>query len=167
MNKKGLRLMTDATIRIIISAICIFGLVSLGIYIYSSIASNHELDQAKGTLNNLLGVIDSGGTQIFVYGPKSWFISSFPLKLNSANANNVNIIPKACSSVGWKSCICIYKMSGNNPADAADSGGACQRSDFVVNGENIVGTVAIQSIKIDSPPVKLSIDQSGKTINRV
>ncbi len=176
LNKKGF-LLGEETIKIIIAVICIVFLVALAIGIYNNLSKNKDLDYAKASLDNLMTQINLKNTAVDIYNPDNWFISSFPQKDSNGNV----LMPKTCSSVGWKSCICIYKLSVKGalsawapyPADySADQEGKCAESDLSVVGTIYptattikgISSSPIAGIYISNPPLALSIDYSTKTI---
>ncbi len=175
LNKKGF-LLGEETIKIIIAVVCIVFLVALAAGIYNNLSKNKDLNYAKASLDNLMTQINLKNTAVEIYNPSEWFISSFPQK----DSNGNELLPKTCSSVGWESCICIYKLSVKGilsawkpyPADySADQEGKCAESDLSVVGTIYPTNIVINGISpslsgiyISNPPLNLSIDYSAKTI---
>ena len=141
-----------------IGSIVIFLIISL----YNNYSKNNELEYAKSSMDHLISEISAGRMQVEIYNPATWFISSFP------QDNYQNVLPKSCSSVGWAKCICIYYSPGRSDSGAndADSEGVCRQSDFVVQGTAPTFHLHAlsNSVRIENPPVLLSINQNDKTI---
>jgi len=172
-NKKGF-LLGEETIKIIIAIICVVFLVALVIGLYNNFSKNKDMAYAKSSLDHLISSINAKETQVEIYNPSGWHIASFPQTLVAKGGSTM---PKACSSVGWTNCICIYNLQGSffgvpNAADSADKEGICQQSDFVVSGASAANTgglgggtyILTDGIVIQKPPILLSINYSNKTI---
>ncbi len=169
MNERGF-LLGEETIKIIIAVICIVGLIALVVGVYNNFSRNKEMEYAKASLDNLMNQINIQNTEVDIYNPNNWFISSFPQKDSGGNS----ILPKSCSSVGWKSCLCIYKLSNAlklNVAESVEKEGVCRQSDFEVVGtiyptSTVIGGISpsLSGIYINNPPLALSIDYSAKKI---
>ena len=166
MKKKGF-ILVDESLKLILAAIILVFLIVLLVEVYLVVARNQEqqnLGYAKGTLNNIMAVLASGGTQVQVYNPKGWSISYFPATFSSGQYKGYDLMPQSCSSQGWKSCICIYDLGSIKEANQQGSlitlsfTGSCQQSDFEINNQNA------NSIQINNPPVTLDINQDAKTI---
>ena len=166
MKKKGF-ILVDESLKLILAAIVLVFLVVLLVEVYLTAAKNQEqqnLEYAKGTLNNIMAVLASGGTQVQVYNPKEWYISYFPATLPSGQYKGNDVMPQSCSSQGWKSCICIYDLGSIKEANQQGNmvtisiTGSCQQSDFEISNQNT------NSVQINNPPVTLDINQAAKTI---
>lgn len=173
MNKKGF-LLGEETVKIIIAVIAIVFLVALIVGLYTTVSKNKDLEYAKSTMDNLVNQINAKVDQVYIYNPKDWYISSFPQKDVDGN----ELMPRSCSSVGWKNCICVYKLSTTflfgapKPADvSADAEGICRELNMAVIGTIYPSDIVIRGISpslhgipINNPPVSLSVDYSNKEI---
>lgn len=173
MNKRGF-LLGEETVKIVLSLIAIIFLIFFIVSLYNNYSKNKGLEYAKDSLNHLIDEINSGSSQVEIYNPNEWYLSSFPKHLyyNLPSSGSDLIIPKMCSSVGWKKCICIYKWNkkGIDVSKAVDNTGICRQNDFSVKGvsttsSNIQGKV-MNTIEIKNPPLLLSINQEDKIIQK-
>lgn len=166
-NHRGF-LLGEETVKIILAVIAILFLIILIVYLYENFTTNQELEQAKSSLTHLITEINSGSQQVEVYNPVDsidpWYIASFPQSGDTA-------LPKSCSSLNWKSCLCICESTflPQHPETIVNlfntkytldfcntDSGTCQQSDFKVANNNIL---------INNPPLTLSIDQQNKMIS--
>ena len=173
MNKRGF-LLGEETVKIIIAVIAIIFLVALIVGLYTTLSKNKDLEYAKATMDNLAQQINAKAEQVYIYNPKNWFLSSFPQKDSKGN----ELMPKSCSSVGWKNCVCVYKLSTYlltgvpKPADeSVDNEGSCKEENFTVVGTIYPSDIVIKGISpslsgipINNPPVSLTIDYSTNEI---
>ncbi len=170
MNKRGF-LLGEETVKIILSVIVILFLIAFVVYLYTNYSHNQNLTFAQDSLNQLTSEISSESQQVEIYNPSNWIIASFPSVSTSGVGAGIVQMPEECSSVGWKSCICIYNSISNVNIQGSSASfsltGICQQSSFVVNGqissmEQYTGPQQ-NAIKI-TPPLVLSINYSAKTI---
>jgi hypothetical protein len=170
MNKKGF-LLGEETVKIIIAVVAIVFLVALIVGLYTTISKNKDLEYATSTLDNLVGQINAKVSQVYIYNPKDWYLSSFPQQ----GMDGSSVLPQACSSVGWKSCLCIFKVGGDSLAKSVNSeNSVCRENDFTVNGQTFVSyggfmaksAIVFKGIPLKDFPLSLSIDQETKTIER-
>jgi hypothetical protein len=154
MNKRGF-LLGEETVKIILAAIAIIFLILFIVYLYNNYNQNKLLDEAKGSLNNLITQINSGATQINIYNPKAWFLSSWPHDFATAK----NILPKPCLDNGWKKCLCICEFESIGCGEGGVAG-ICVQNDFVITGD------FQDTIPIQDPPLLLTINQQNKTISK-
>jgi len=156
MNKKGF-LLGEETLKIIIAVICIGFLVYLLFSLYYAHARNKELEQAKASLEYLIKEINAERTEVRIYNPEGWDISSF---------KKPERIPNQCLSKGWESCICICQPAGTHAIkttlNACNTAlGICKESEFVVEGPAWTKAISIK------PPLILSIDHENKIIKEI
>lgn len=159
MNKKGLFLLGEETLKIIIAVICIIFLIGFLVSFYLTYTKrSKDLEFAKASLNYLIEGINDNRTEIIIRNPSYWRISSWSSFIDEN-------IPKLCSDEGWKKCICIcFPPRGTSiyyskiPClDASKNGITCKESDFAVEKK---------IIEIINPPVILSIDYENKIISK-
>ena len=92
-------------LNIVLAIACIVLLVYLGYKLYGLASEQHELQQARAHLTNIMGIISAlenagGGERSYIlYSPKGWALSGWPY---------ANTKPKSCKEE-WKSCICFCK----------------------------------------------------------
>lgn len=187
-SKKGsVELMGDNVVRLLLAVVGILIIAYLLFRLITAITTNHDSEQAQSSLNILIGGINSKFTEVQIFGPSGWYITSFPAKTSIGKVSSM--VARQCSDNGWKNCICVYKGDFHNPsvvgsADTVDFTGTCQQSDFVVQGtvinsasgfvnfiDKYLGITQAEvhlqnSIQINSPlPVTLRIDKNSKTIS--
>jgi len=143
MNKKGIKLLGEETIKGLIGIICLAFLIILLFSVYFTSQRNSKLIQAKETLNKPEGIIaaikslessSDGFKEVSVFAPKGWHIFGF-----------IYSTPDSC--LGEK-CICICeKLLIGNQNKRCDEKGTC----FIVSNLN-----KYFSIKIE-PTTKLSV----------
>lgn len=151
MNKRGF-LLGEETLKIIIALICIVFLIYLLSALYFNYRDNKDLEMAKASLEHLIKEINAGSTEVEIYNPDGWYVSSW------AGDDK----PDSCSTLGWDNCICIcedlvrYKVN-IDIATECDKKGTCLESDFSIED----GT-----IKIEKPPLLLLINHEEKIVTR-
>ena len=143
-NRKGF-LLAEETLKIILAVIAISFLAYFLFSLYSSNQDSKKLEFAKESLSFLVKEINDGKTEVDVYNPEGWIVSSWP---------QAGERPLSCSNIGLESCLCICK--GNN-ADECDDKGICSENEFSVEGGDI---------KIKDPPLALVIDQENMQISK-
>lgn len=152
INKKAF-LLGEETVKVIIAVICIGLLVVFVIYLYSAGKSRRGGEEfAEESLDYLIEQINAGATQIEIYNPKDWMITSWPYK--NQQLDN-------CANLGYDYCICICPVPAGpaikNIFSACNEKSICKESDFAVEGFG-------NSINISNPPLKLEIDYENKKI---
>lgn len=155
-NKKG-ELLVSETLKIILALISIGFLIYFLTALYSGNKDSKNLEFAKESLQELVEKLNSNLSKVEIYNPKNWVIGSWPHNFTTGNPFLIKIeegIPKSCSNLGWKNCICICPK--NNP-DECDEKGICLENEFIL-GEG--------SIKIENLPLVLIIDYENKKITK-
>lgn len=158
VNRKGF-LLVEETLKLILAVIAIGFLAYLLFALYQSNQDSKNLELAKESLEHVVEELNSERTEIEVYNPNGWSLSSWPSE---------DKIPLSCSNLGWQSCLCIcdtpflLKSSGNY-LENCDDGGICL--------ENSKGLVVSREssqlpIKIKDPPVILGVDYETKRITK-
>ena len=140
--KRGF-LLAEETLKIILAVIAIGFLAYFLISLYLSNQDSKNLEFAKASLSFLVKEINDGKTEVDIYNPKGWHISSWQEGL-----------PLSCSNIGLDSCLCICD---GKDAEDCDNKGICLENDFNM-GEG--------SIKIRDSPITLMIDQVNKQISK-
>ena len=140
MNRKGF-LLAEETLKIILAVIAIGFLAYFLVSLYMSNQNSKNLELAEESLTHLVAEINSEKTEVEIYNPKGWYITSWEEEL-----------PLSCSNVDFDSCLCI--CDGNDVEDCDDKG-TCLESDF-----------SIEDVEIKNPPVTLMIDQVNKQISK-
>ena len=152
-NKKG-ELLVSETLKIIIAVICIGFLIYFLTSLYLGNKSSNDLEFAKESLQQLAGGLNSNLNRIEIYNPKGWVIGSWPYE---------DVIPNACSNVGWGNCLCICKDIGilnkikpsiEKYSKKCDTIGTCLETEFTID----------DTIKIKNVPLVLIIDYENKKI---
>jgi hypothetical protein len=139
--KRGF-LLAEETLKIILAVIAISFLAYFLISLYLSNQDSKNLEFAKASLAHIVEEINSGKTEVEIYNPKGWHISSWE-----------EGTPLSCSNIGLDSCLCI--CDGKNAEDCDDKG-TCLESEFSIEGD----------IKIKDPPITLMIDQVNKMLSK-
>ena len=157
-NKRGL-LLAEETLKIVIAVIAIGFLAYFLFSLYFSFRNSEKLDQAKETLPFLMGEIEAGKTSVDIYNPTGWAFLSW---------SEENEIPKSCSNLGWKSCICICDIPSVQTSENYREN--CENPSKGICVENLKGfTVLCREeqecqVRILEPPLTLDIDQENKII---
>ncbi len=158
MNKRGF-LLGEETIKLILAVIAILFLVLFVVYLYNNFSQNKELEQAKASLEHLTSGIEAGSTEIEIYNPLGWVLSSWPSSSPPLIPGS-ETLPAQCSNNQWNNCLCICTLPSGSVKTfviACNTKGTCMQSDFSVNGD---------IINIQNPPLILSINQEEKTIQK-
>ncbi len=144
-NKKGF-LLAEESLKLIIGVIAVSLLVYFLFSIYNTNKDSKELELAEESLDYIIEGIDAGLSEIEIYNPKGWFVSSWP------QGNNM---PLSCSVQGMQDCICICKnMVFKSRIEECDKKSVCRESEYKLG----------QNIEIKNPPVILEIDYQNKQI---
>lgn len=157
MNHRGF-LLAEETLKILIAVICIGFLVYFLFALYFNNQDKKDLELAKASLEHLVEQINAGTSEIEIYNPDEWVITSWPNDYVSGTLfwkQTKNGIPLSCSNLGWSSCICICK---------SDNPGKCDDKGYCL--ENTKGFMIENSVEIKNPPVILKINKESKTITR-
>jgi len=158
-SKKGF-LLGEETIKLILAVIAIIFLVIFIVYLYNNFSQNKELEQAKSSLTHLTSEISAGSTEVSIYNPKEWVLSSW-LSSNSPIIPGAANMPKQCLNSNWDSCLCLCARPGGAVKTflvACDTNGICIQNDFSVEDDEIEFGKNL--------PITLSIDQSNKLIQK-
>ncbi|MBM3228295.1 hypothetical protein FJZ20_00180 [Candidatus Pacearchaeota archaeon] len=158
MDKKGF-LLAEETLKIILAVIAIGFLAYLLFSIYSTNKDSANLELAKASINLLNKTINEDKSTVEIYNPRNWIIYSWPNSYSDGFLflKNEKIgMPNFCSNLDWNGCICICKKENPN---SCDENGICI--------ENLKGLSFDNNIKIENPPVMLSIDHNNKKILRI
>ena len=156
------------TLKMVIAVIAISFLVYFLISLYMTNKASKNLELAKATLEHLVDEINVGSGEVEIYNPEGWVIISWPYDGKR---------PNSCSNLGWDDCICICKDvnfgqqllsvlpfidSLDQFSKKCDDKGICLENTqkLIVRKEG----VRQQPILIEHPPLKLNIDQEGKSI---
>ena len=144
--------------KIILAVIAIGFLAYFLISLYSSNQNSKNLELAKASLSHLMEEINSGKTEVEIYNPEGWSLSSWPFEDKK---------PLSCSNLGWQSCLCICDTplgkSASNYLENCDNKGIClETSESLV----VVRDGGQLPIKIKDPPITLMIDQINKQISK-
>jgi hypothetical protein len=168
MNKKGM-LLGEETLKVIIAVISITFLIFFLVSLYLSSTRNKDLEMAEASLEHLITEINAGRTEVEIYNPiggfeegviegikgkfKNWFILSW---------SSEKFLPDSCISAGWDKCICICEGGLNKGeeifAKRCDEEGTCLENEFFIEARS--------GIKIENPPLVLTIDQENKLITK-
>ena len=144
MKKRGF-LLAEEALKLILAVISIGILAYLLYSLYNANTSSKNLDFAKESLSSISEGINAQAAEIQIYNPSGWYIQSWT-KEN---------LPLFCSNLGWEQCICICKKNG---VDSCNSDGACL--------ENPNGFSLADSVKIEDPPVTLSVNYQTKEVSK-
>ncbi len=144
MNREGF-LLAEETLKIIIAVIAIGFLAFFLFSLYSSNQNSKNLELAKASLSHLIEEINSGKTEVEIYNPNKWVVSSWP---------QAGKRPLSCSNIGLESCLCVCK---GGDAEDCDDRGVCLENEF---------NLKERSIKIKDPPLTLIINQENKEISK-
>lgn len=165
-DKKGF-LLAEETLKMILAVISIGILAFLLFSIYNSSQQSRELVLAEESVDFLIQEIDSETSEIEVLNPSGWVILSW-------NSGSEQEIPQSCETLDWDGCICIAegvgffgKLSSDYIPGVDDiteklrkksDEGACKNNpdEFSVAGP----------IKIENPPITLSVDYENKIITK-
>jgi hypothetical protein len=128
-NKKGFNLLGEHTLGLVITVLCIIGLVYLGSILAGYYLNKQQLDQAKGSLESISFAIfnlDKIGDskEILILSPKDWWINVFP-----ENGK----FPPSCEN---KPCVCFSKT----PPWGAGAGSSVKFSDWDNPSDSICQT---------------------------
>ena len=101
-NRKGIELLTEEVLKILIAVICIIILVAIPAQIYSSITTNQNLKLATATMNDKIFAeitrLNNGGEYnaqgIQIPNPSGWYLFGFTEDKK----------PNSCSEIN---CICL------------------------------------------------------------
>jgi hypothetical protein len=104
-NKRGdLSFLTENTLGLIISVLCIIVLIIIAVVVYNLFSEKSELDKAESNFKMIKGEIEllrssseSDTGQVIVYSPKNWILRSYSTGF-----------PKS-ECYGMKSCFCTCK----------------------------------------------------------
>jgi Ca2+/Na+ antiporter len=159
MDKRGF-LLGEETVKLILAVIAILFLVLFVVYLYNNFSQNKELEQAKSSLTHLTSEISAGSTEVQIYNPKDWVLSSWlsstaPIIPGAAN------MPKQCLINKWDACLCLCAAPSGSVKTflvACDTKGICMQNEFSV--ENNVIDIG------KNPPLILSINQGEKIIKK-
>ncbi len=155
-DKRGF-LLAEETLKIILAVIAIGFLAYLLFSIYNTNKDAKDLELAEESLDHLMQEIGAERTEVEIYNPKGWEIYSWPNTYTKGILwwkTTEEGMPMSCSNLGWESCICICKK---DTPDKCDSKGVCLNNSLVFSVE--------ESIKIEKPPITVSIDYKNKKIS--
>lgn len=144
-DKRGF-LLAEEALKLILAVISIGILAYLLFSLYNAGTGSKDLGLAKSSLDSLMTGLSSKTSEILVYNPSNWYISSW-----SKGSGE----PTSCSNFDWSNCICICKKSD---AQSCVSDGACleNKNSFLIK----------TPIKIENPPVTLSVDYQAKEVSK-
>lgn len=158
-SKKGF-LLGEETVKLILAVIAIIFLVMFIVYLYNNFSGNKDLEQAKSSLAHLTSEIAAGSTEVQIFNPKDWILSSY-LSSSSTIIPGAANMPKQCLNNNWDACLCLCAPPGGAVKTflvACDTKGICMQNSFSVQGD----TINLGS----NLPVTLSINQQAKTIQQ-
>ncbi|HTY44077.1 MAG TPA: hypothetical protein VMC80_02445 [Patescibacteria group bacterium] len=160
-NKKGSTWLTEETLRLIITVLCLLVLFGVLYALYNVNKDNDDLKLANASLQYISEKINMGSQEAEIYNPSGWFLSSWPRKFLTQNP-----LPKICSDKGWTNCLCICKIDSGECGDQGIPGTCIQNDqNFIVNPGSEKNTIS-NSIKIDNPPLFLKIGYNPNTIKQ-
>ncbi|MFH1607551.1 MAG: hypothetical protein ABIA78_00275 [archaeon] len=165
MKDKHGFLLAEETLKIVIAVISIGFLIYLLASLYFNHRDNQDLELAKATLGRLVGDINAGVTEVEIYNPENWWVSSWPFDVTTGYLKwkkTEEFEPVSCKNMGWESCICICKKSSSG---SCDENGICQNNEkgliVVMEGIEAMNPTdrndGENSIKISKPPLVLKI----------
>ena len=147
-NRRGF-LLAEETLKIILAVIALGFLAFLLFSLYQNNQESRNLELAKESLNHIFQELNAERTEIEVFNPNGWVISSWP---------SGGEIPLSCSNLGWQSCICICDSQLTR-----DRKGECENAGICL--ENSGGFSLSENLKIENPPVVLSVDYENNRIS--
>ena len=160
MNKKAF-LLAEETLKMVIALISISFLIYFLSSLYFTNQNSKDLELAEATLENLIESANSGIEEVEIYNPEGWILSSWPHDVKKSrivyDEEIKNDIPKSCSNLGWKNCVCICDSAINFESSDCDKAGICLKSEY-----NVVGDV----IELEDLPLNLLIDKENKKITK-
>ena len=160
MNKKAF-LLAEETLKMVIALISISFLIYFLSALYFTNQTSKGLELAEATLENLIESANSGIEEVEIYNPEGWVLSSWPYDVKKSrivyDEEIKNDIPKSCSDLGWKNCVCICDSAINFESSDCDKAGICLKSEY-----NVVGDV----IELEDLPLNLLIDKENKKITK-
>ena len=158
MDKKGF-LLAEETLKIILAVIAIGFLAYLLFSIYNTNKDSTNLELARASMESLSRTLNEEKSSAEIYNPRKWIICSWPNVYLSGSLFSKKTevgMPNFCSNLDWSSCLCICKKE---TPDSCDKDGICI--------ENLKSLSLDNNIKIENPPVMLSIDYDNKKILRI
>jgi len=182
MAKSTKAILIPETIKIIIAVICIFLLIYLAVSLYGIFISKSEIEQARATLDAIIGKInslDNDGEKLdyFIIGPEAWNIYYFD-----------NVAGVSLTTCGGENCLCScpqFNTREEIPAELGKCislGGICSPvknisfnsiCDLLVEENSLLPIKDISEVRVSNcfnigrPPVKISIEKSGGIIRFV
>jgi hypothetical protein len=133
MNGKKGFLLGEETVKIIVAVIAIGFLVYLLVYLYYNSKKNEKLEQAEASLEHIISEAGAGVSEVQIYNPSDFYPNYWKIVSFSKRE-----IPKACSNLGWSSCLCICNNEFiDGDADECDEQGTCRESTLLVEGQKI------------------------------
>jgi len=152
MNKKGI-LLAEETLKIVLALISVSFLIYFLSALYFSNQNNKDLELAEASLQHLIDEVNSGSSEIEIYNPKGWIISSWPHDVSKSRFFYEDVIkndiPNSCTNLGWQSCLCICDDAVNFEGRDCDDMGICMESNLRVQGNEM---------EIENSPLNLLIE---------
>jgi hypothetical protein len=110
-SKKGILL--SETAKIVLAVCCIVLLAYLAVKLYSIFTIKNELEQARGHLRNIAGIVEelqkNDATQnqktYLLLNPTNWALTGWPINSGGEMYN----VPY-CVSKNWNKCICMCEI---------------------------------------------------------
>ena len=154
-NKLGQTWLTEETLRIVITVLCLIILFGVLYAIYQTNVNNQDIKLANASLSDIINRIGNQEEQIKVYNVKGWVLSSWPYN---------DLLPKQCIDNNWANCLCMCAKPGTAVKNYLV---ACQSTGVCVNNQDNFKTKGFQDVvTIDNVPQLLSVDYQGKTLGQ-
>lgn len=148
-NKKGFFL-AEETLKIVLAIIVIIFLVYLLVSLYFSNKEAQEIGFAEASLKNLVEQLNSKNSEIQIFNPDGWRITSW----TAGGAG----MPLTCSNLGWKNCLCICDTTLNPFDSVLDE---CNKLSSCLEYDNEI-FIKQGTLEIENPPITFEINYGGK-----
>ncbi|MBR9701423.1 hypothetical protein GOV13_00710 [Candidatus Pacearchaeota archaeon] len=144
-SRKGF-LLAEEALKLVIALIAIGVLIYFLISLYLSYSTNKNLEFAKASLVHMIAKHEEGVTEVDIYNPYGWKISSW----------SFGNLPNSCTNLGWENCLCICPEKWRKgEIEECDKHGYCLKSNL---------EVITDGIEIKGNPLKLKIE--GKVLSK-
>lgn len=155
-KKNGQTWLTEETLRIVITVLCLIILFGVLYAIYQTNANNQKIQLANASLSDITNRINNQEEQIKVYNVKGWVLSSWPYN---------GLLPKQCTDNKWTNCLCMCAKPGTAVKNYLV---ACQSSGVCIDNKDNFKTKGFQDVvDINDIPKILGVDYAKKTLGEL
>ncbi len=170
MNKKGISLLGNNIVGIVIAVMCLLVLFYLGWMLWGFFGDKQDLKIAEIHMGNIMGIIndlEDGETEnYYLYSPNMWVLTGWPFE---------GKYPNQCTTKGFDKCLCMciinwHISDSEKVLDGCNTLSVCEEinfNEYVVEYKGEHSPIKIDTLVKDGQELEIKLQDGKLTIKPV